>query len=107
MDDIVCFGWSAWHDHMPKVPGGPPTLHVTGTCRIRSGGYSLELKPREPQGINPADLLLDLAVQAPPPSDPVTPAHEDHSVHYTEQTEMEYQTATVVGYASMPVEEVH
>src|ERR671921_935687 len=58
-----CSDWYAWHDHEPP---GPATLRVTGKCEFRTTGYKVKLKRREPQGINPKDLLLDLIVEEPP-----------------------------------------
>ena len=46
-----CGDWKAWHDNQPP---GPKTLYVTGKCTFNTGGYSVQLKPHEPQGINPA-----------------------------------------------------
>jgi hypothetical protein len=57
-----CRGWLVWHDHEPP---GPPVLHVRGECEFPTAGFSVELRRREPQGINPKDLLLDRIVREP------------------------------------------
>ena len=58
----TCSGWKAWHDNQPP---GPATLHVTGKCTFPTGGYSVELKSHQPQGINPVIYLLDKIVHEP------------------------------------------
>jgi hypothetical protein len=80
-----CGEWKAWHDRMP---GKPPTLHVTGECTFPTGGYSVDLRPREPQGINPAIYMLDRIVTEPtgPVPDVITPV----PVHYLERTDARY-----------------
>jgi hypothetical protein len=58
----LCGGWKAWQDSMPP---GPSTIHVTGTCIFPRRGYKASLKPAEPQGINPAILMLRLTITKP------------------------------------------
>lgn len=96
-----CHDWSAWHDHQPP---GPPVLHVRGECEFPTAGYSVELKRSEPQGINPKDLLLDLVVHEP--SGPAAQVITKVEARYREETDFEYETVTIKGYASIPVEEV-
>lgn len=98
----TCRGWYASHDHMPP---GPATLRVTGTCTFPSTGYTVELRPHEPQGINPGDLLLDKIVT--PPDGIVGPAFTDVEVRYEEETDVEYDTVTILPDGpSIEVEEV-
>ena len=80
-----CTDWEAWHDRMP---GGPATLHVTGKCEFPTDGYSVELRPVEPQGINPAVYMLERIVHEP--TGPVPEVITTEDVHYTEHTESRY-----------------
>jgi hypothetical protein len=96
-----CDEWYAWHDRMP---GGPATLIVTGKCTFPTEGYLAELRRHEPQGINPRDLLLDLEIREP--KDPVLPVVTKVDLRYEEETDAEYDTATILGYASIRVQEV-
>ena len=96
-------GWEAWHDRMP---GGPATLHVTGTLSCPRPGYEVVLERHEPQGINPRDLLLRLTETKPEGVQPevITPV----PVEYREETDASYDTVSIVpdGPASIPVREV-
>jgi hypothetical protein len=96
-----CYEWSAWHNRQPP---GPVRLHVQGKCKFPTEGYSAELRFHEPQGINPRDLLLDLIIREP--KDPVLPVVTEVDVRYEEETDAEYETVTILGYASMPVQVV-
>lgn len=49
--------WYAWINLMPPKPY---ELHAVGDVRVGNPGVIVELRPREPQGANPAILLLDL-----------------------------------------------
>jgi hypothetical protein len=95
--------WEAWHDRMP---GGPATLHVTGTLSCPTPGYEIELKREEPQGINQRDLLLRLTETKPTGAQPevITPV----TVEYTEETDPSYDTVSIVpgGPGGIPVREV-
>jgi hypothetical protein len=98
-----CRDWSAWHDHQPP---GPPVLHVRGECEFPTAGFSVELKRREPQGINPRDLLLDRIVYEP--SGPVAQVVTIVEARYREQTDFEYDTVTILPDGpSIPVQDVH
>jgi hypothetical protein len=65
-------------------------LKVHGQCTFPTPGYKVSLKKKEPQGINPAILLLEKTVVPPTGIEPqhvVTMAvsFEEHtSVHYHE-----------------------
>lgn len=55
-----------WHAWINAMPPGPNSLHVVGEVQVGNPGVVPELTVREPQGINPAILLLDLhLVQRP------------------------------------------
>lgn len=98
-----CRNWSAWHDHQPP---GPTVLHVSGECEFPSAGYSVELRRREPQGINPKDLLLERIVREP--SGPVAQATTVVEAYYQEETDFEYDTVTILPDGPpIPVQEVH
>ena len=55
-------GWEAWRNIMP---GARRSIMVTGTCEVPTTGYTLTLRPSEPQGINPRVLELDLTALEP------------------------------------------
>jgi hypothetical protein len=96
-----CRDWTAIHD-----PPGSSVLRVSGVCRFPAPGYSVELRRHEPQGVNPADLLLDRIVRSP--AGPVAEAVTDVEVSYAEETELDYQTVTILpGGPSIKVEDVH
>jgi hypothetical protein len=53
---------SDWYAWMNRMPPGPASFHITGTVHLPSAGYEAKLEPAAPQGINPAELILDLRV---------------------------------------------
>jgi len=55
--------WYAWVNRMPP---GPASFHVTGTVTLPSPGYDVQLEYASPQGINPAELILELRVAKRP-----------------------------------------
>jgi hypothetical protein len=80
-------------------------LHVTGECTVGSPGHQCELKIKEPQGTNPADLLLDLVIAEPtsPQPEVMTPC----PVRFEYETDARYDTVSIVGVqSSIPVKEV-
>jgi len=85
-----CGDWYASHDHMP---GKPKTLYVTGKCKFPQPGYSVELRPANPQGINPKIYLLDKIVRKP--LDPAADVITTVEVRYEEQTDTEYDQVTI------------
>ena len=103
-----CRDWYASHDHQPP---GPARLNVTGMCTFPKTGYTAELQPLEPQGINPNDLLMKLVIHEPEVGgDALT----DVEVRFQMETETEYDTVTIVsvetisaGGPSIPVQDVH
>lgn len=61
--DAKTHKWYAWIDAMPPKPD---RLYVTGEVQVSNPGIYTVLSKKEPQGINPAILLLDLhLVQKP------------------------------------------
>src|SRR5437016_3933113 len=49
-----------WHAWINKMPPSPDTLHVRGEVEVSNPGIEVVLFKRQPQGINPAIILLDL-----------------------------------------------
>ncbi|MBK8255965.1 MAG: hypothetical protein IPK82_25275 [Polyangiaceae bacterium] len=45
------------------MPPGPARFHVTGTVLVPHPGFDVKLVKAEPQGFNPAELILDLVVE--------------------------------------------
>jgi hypothetical protein len=98
-----CRNWAAWIDLQPP---GPPTLHVVGECQFPTGGFTVELRRREPQGFNPRDLLLDKIVT--PPSGPVPQVITTVEARYREETTAGFDTVTILpGGPSIEVAEAH
>ncbi len=52
--------WNAW---ISRFAPSPTKFLVTGTVNLPSPGYTATLVPATPQGINPADLILDLKIE--------------------------------------------
>ncbi len=98
-------GWSAWHDHMPG-PNSNPTLHVTGSLKVNTGGYSARLEKHEPQDAGENALVLDLVVEGPADGDVVTQALTKVPVEYVENTETEYRSVVINSRFVLPVQEV-
>jgi hypothetical protein len=93
-----CRDWRATHDLRP--PGAK--LVVTATCTFPTPGYTVELRRREPQGINPADLLLDKVVTEP--AGVAADVLNDIQVRYEEDTDFEYKTVTILPGPTIDVE---
>jgi hypothetical protein len=89
--EVPCHDWTAAHRH---EPAGLSVLTVRGSCVFPTAGYSVELLRHEPQGINPSDLLLDRIVH-PPTGLNVQVVTEVEAV-YTEVTDVDYQTVTIL-----------
>jgi hypothetical protein len=88
------------------MPGTrPPTLRVTGKCTFPTDGYSVRLELAEPQGINPAVLLLDRVVI--PPSGAAAQVVSEEVVNYSEETRSTYTGVMIQpGGPLLPVERV-
>ena len=52
-------GWYSWINLMPPPPND---FHVIGDVLVPNPGVMALLTPKEPQGINPTILLLDLVL---------------------------------------------
>lgn len=71
--------WKAWGN---VQPGSNQALNVTGKVTTATGGWKVALQERNPQGIDPRILILDLNVTPPAPGSIVTQAVVVHPVHY-------------------------
>lgn len=95
--------WSAVQDFMPP---GPPTLRVRGVCTMPTPGYRLTLTRAEPQGFNPAVLLLEMEVE--PPADPVIQVLTPTPVEYEEEGDQRYTDVQIQPQGTViPVQAVH
>jgi hypothetical protein len=84
---VRCHDWT-----MSRLPVDRPQLVVSAVCAVR-GGERLELRRLDPQGINPADLLLELVVQRSPfPDGP--PSTEVRISHV--EPDAGYKTVTIL-----------
>jgi hypothetical protein len=99
----TCSEWRAVHDLMP---GGKMTLRVSGVCEFPTPGFTVELKPKVPQGINPLIYLLDRIVTAP--TGPVPQVLTKVEVKYEEDTPTRYTHVHIFpDDAKVEVKEVH
>jgi len=55
-----------WHAWLNTMPPRPDTLHVVGDVMVANPGVTPVLTMREPQGINPNILILDLQLVQQP-----------------------------------------
>jgi hypothetical protein len=94
-----CHDWT-----VSRVPADRPQLVVSAVCAVR-GGERLELRRVDPQGINPADLLLELVVQRSPFPD--GPASSEVRIGHVEP-DAGYKTVTILPDGpTLPVGELH
>lgn len=75
------------------MPGGAPTLYVIGKCCFPTAGWKVALQRREPQGFNPAILMLDLVVT--PPEEFAAQVLTELDVSWTEETDKQYSQVSV------------
>lgn len=94
--DVGTCTWKAIHNLQPP---GPATLTVSGVCTMPTPGYTLTLSRAEPQGINPAILLLNLTVAAP--TGIVTQVVTPTEVVYTEETDQPFDQVTILADEGM------
>ncbi|HEX8645478.1 MAG TPA: hypothetical protein VF715_01165, partial [Thermoleophilaceae bacterium] len=93
MAECKCDDWMAVHDHMPP---GPATLRVTASCTCPPG-RTLELRRKEPQGINPRDLLLELVeIEQEGGGYGGGGSDETADLEYREDTDVEYDTVSIL-----------
>lgn len=85
-----------WHASQDFMPGGPPTLNVTGTVVCPTTGYKAKLVRHSPQGINPTIYILDLIVTPPAPGTAVDNVLTDLHVQYHEDTRTKYSQVTIL-----------
>ena len=74
--------FKAWIDRMPG-PGAKPKLIVVGDVQVPTSGWHVWLESRNPQGVNPQILILD--VKAQPPSGIVLEVVTTIPVRFEEQ----------------------
>lgn len=86
-----CSNWKASQDRMP--PTVEP-VHVTCECELPTPGYRVELKRKEPQGINPRILLLEYIVHEP--DDVVPDVITTEQVEYIDDSNNEYDQVHIV-----------
>ncbi len=77
-----------------KALRGPGVLVVDGWCTFPTAGFNVELRKVEPQGANPADLLLERVVTVPEGYQP--PVVRAIEVHWEDETDFEYETVTIL-----------
>ena len=75
---------------------GPGVVVVDGWCTFPTGGWQMELRKAEPQGVNPEDLILERVVTHPPEGVYQPPVVRGMEIHWEEQTDVEYRTVTIV-----------
>jgi hypothetical protein len=96
-----CSDWSAIHDFMPPRPAH---LSVKGKCTFPTTGYTVTLKKKVPQGINPLILLLDKLVT--PPVGPAADVVTTIPVVYEEVTNVRYTEVEISDSTKIKVEDV-
>ena len=96
-----CSDWTAIHDFMPP---GPARLTVRGKCTFPTPGYTVTLKKKVPQGINPAILLLEKTVT--PPSGPQPEVITTIDVKYEEVTNYRYTEVELSDGTKIKVQDV-
>jgi hypothetical protein len=87
-------GCRAWEARLLRLTTGDALLVVTGICTVPTSGHTVELCRHSQQGVNPADLLLDLIVHEPTggAADVLT----DIALRYEERTEVGFGTVTIL-----------
>jgi hypothetical protein len=88
------FGCRNWAARSLRVASGGGVVLVSGTCTVPTSGHTVELRRHEPQGVNPADLLLDLVVTEP--SGVAADVLTDVPVRYEESSDTGFGTVTIL-----------
>ena len=57
-----CYDWKSWYTNLSEYIG---ILHVTGRCKFPTVGFSVTLRPKPLQGINPRIYLLERYICPP------------------------------------------
>ena len=89
---VKCGNWRAIINRMPGPL--PPALNVTGQCRVPTTGWTITLKPANPQGTNPRVLLLRKTVT--PPAGPVIQIPQTVEVRYRQPATINYTHVTIL-----------
>ncbi len=98
-DSAVCHDWQAV---LVPTSATLSRLYVSGAYNLPTTGHEIDLRRRVPQGINPADLLLETSVT--PPSGRTIQMIWTVRVSYDEETETPYETVTILPYGvTVPV----
>ena len=89
--NVECRDWAAWENRQPLER---PRLIVTARCLLPTPAHRVELRPSNPQGINPRILLLDLVVHAPkfPAPQILTP----FLLRYEQPADTHYDSVTIM-----------
>jgi hypothetical protein len=98
-----CKNWSAIHDSMPPRPA---RLKVGGECTFPTPGFKVTLRKKQPQGINPAILILEKTIVKPNGLEPqlVTTI----PVEYEEKTDQYFSEVLILpDDTKITVQEVH
>ena len=88
----ICEEWSAWYN---TAPAGPKTLHVKGVCTFHSSGYEVKLIRRKPQSLKPESCTLDVAITAPIGIGGIERGIRHMPVHYSEESEKQYDSVSI------------
>ena len=86
-----CGEWSAT---LFPEPDGPDELKVRGECTFPTPGFKVHLKRKEPQGINPAILILEKTVV--PPTGIEQQRVVTVLVHFEESSSVRYDEVEIV-----------
>jgi hypothetical protein len=104
--NVTARNWYAWNDLMPPRPNH---LHVVGEVQVANPGVLALLSSKEPQGINPNILILDLHLVQQPG---IWPQHTTWAQATYTKIEFQpyYQVSILFGgkeIATIPVKDVH
>lgn len=99
--------WMAW---INKMPPPPDALHVRGQVSVPNAGVDVFLYRKEPQGINPTVLLLDVVLVQRPGIWPQVVVTKPATYEEVGR-DLNYATVSVLAHdtevASIPVDIVH
>lgn len=106
-DSVESRDWYAWINLMPPPPD---EFHIVGEVYVSNPGVEPFLAPKEPQGINPTILLLDLYLCQKPGSWPRVfvwkPVRYDKVAPGTMYKQVQVFCGDKI-IADIPVEEIH
>lgn len=101
-DNAESRDWFAWNN---KMPPGPARLIVTGVVTVANPGVEPILVIANPQGINPAHLLLNLFLCQKPGIWPAVVV--DKPVRFEQHSDPNYTHVDIVGGPSIEIVDVH